>query len=102
MVELSGAAAFLAAFIVVMSLRLSALEKHVAALSSLHGKLDALLKHAGIEYDPYENLSEDVVRAIESGKKIQAIKHYRAASGVGLKEAKEFIEEVQRRAGTGA
>lgn len=103
MVELSGAAAFLAAvFIGVTMFRLSALEKRVAALSGLDGKLDALLKHAGIEYNPYENLPEDVVRAIQRGEKIQAIKHYRAATGVGLKEAKEFIEEVQRRSGLSA
>ena len=103
MVDLSGTAAILAAIFILMTLfRLSALEKRVAALSVLDGKLDALLKHAGIEYNPYENLSEDVARAIQRGEKIQAIKHYRAATGAGLKEAKEFIEEVQRRAGLSA
>jgi hypothetical protein len=34
-------------------------------------------------------------------QKIKAIKLYRQSTGVGLKEAKEFIEEVQRRAGVG-
>ncbi len=101
--DLTGSASVFAVFvamIVVVSLcRLATLQKRVAAISGLHGKLDALLKHAGIEYNPYENLAEDVVRAIQRGEKIQAIKHYRAATGVGLKEAKEFIEEVQRRAG---
>jgi ribosomal protein L7/L12 len=103
MVELSDAAALLAViFIVVALLKLSALEKRVAALSGLHHKLDALLTHAGIKYNPYDNLPEDVIKAIQRGEKIQAIKHYRAATGVGLKEAKEFIEEVQRRVGAGA
>jgi ribosomal protein L7/L12 len=33
------------------------------------------------------------------GKKIEAIKSYRSATGLGLKEAKEAIEDIQRRAG---
>ena len=100
MVELSGTASLLAAvFIVIMLFRLSALERRVAALAGLDGKIDALLKHAGIEYNPYDSLPEDVVRAIKRGEKVEAIKLYRAATGVGLREAKEFVEGVQRRAG---
>jgi len=82
--------------------RLSELQKRVAALSRLDAKLDLLLKHAGIAYDPYRSLPREVVDAVQRGQKIQAIKHYREATGVGLKEAKDFIEEVQRRAGVGA
>ena len=104
-----GLAAFLAAILIVLTLfRLSVLEKRVVTLSRVEGKLsrldgkvDALLKHAGIAYDPYENLPDDVIRAVQQGEKIQAIKHYRAETGVGLREAKEFIEEVQRRMGIG-
>ena len=100
--ELSGIAAFLAAILIVLVLfRLSVLEKRMVTLSRLDGKVDALLKHAGIAYDPYENLSDDVIRAVQQGEKIQAIKHYRAETGVGLREAKEFIEKVQRRMGIG-
>jgi ribosomal protein L7/L12 len=36
-------------------------------------------------------------RGPAAGKKIRAIKYYREATGVGLKEAKDFVEEVQRR-----
>ena len=63
------------------------------------GKLDALLKHAGVEYNPYDNLPDQVVQALQRGEKIQAIKHYREVTDAGLKEAKDFIEEVQERAG---
>ena len=66
-------------------------------LSRLDLKLDLLLKHAGIEHDPYKNLPHEVVDALQRSQKIQAI--YRKATGVGLKEAKDFIEDVQRRAG---
>ncbi len=44
------------------------------------------------------NLSEDQVREITdcllTGRKIEAIKIYREATGEGLKEAKEFIESL--------
>lgn len=43
-------------------------------------------------------LSEDHVREITdcllTGRKIEAIKLYREASGEGLKEAKEFVESL--------
>jgi len=74
--------------------------KRMSALSRIDAKLDLLLKQAGIDYDPYKNLPRAVVEAMQRGNKIEAIKHYREAAGVGLKEAKDFIEEVERRAGT--
>ena len=103
MVELTCAASILALLLILITLlRLSALEHRIAAIAGLHQKLDALLKHGGIEYNPYQNIPENVMQAVQRGEKIQAIKNYRDATGVGLKEAKEFIEEVQRRAGIGA
>ncbi len=69
------------------------------ALARVEAKLDLLLKHADIEYDPYASVPTLVVEALQRGHKIEAIKHYRAATGAGLREAKEFVEEIQRRAG---
>jgi ribosomal protein L7/L12 len=80
----------------IIYVRLSDLEKRLTASLRLDAKLDALLKHAGIQFDLRGNLPQEAVQALERGKKIEAIKHYRAATGVGLKEAKDFIEEVQR------
>jgi hypothetical protein len=66
-------------------------------LSRIEAKINLLLEHAGIEFDPYKGLPEEVTDAIRRGEKIRAIKLWRAATGAGLREAKEFIEEVQRR-----
>lgn len=82
--------------------RLLDILKRVGAISRLDTKLDLLLKHAGIEYDPYTNLPLEVVDAVKRGNKIEAIKRYRESTGVALKEAKDLIEEVQRRAGVGS
>lgn len=79
--------------------RLTEIERQVSRVSRLDAKLDLLLKHAGVEYDPYKALPPEVIDALQNGQKIQAIKLYRKASGVGLKDAKDFIEDAQRRAG---
>lgn len=44
-----------------------------------------------------QNLSEeDILKAAQSGQKIQAIKWYRTLHGVGLKDAKEAVEKMIR------
>jgi ribosomal protein L7/L12 len=79
--------------------RLTALQTRVAALSRVEAKLDLLLAQANIKFDPYANLPAGIADALQSGQKIKAIKLYRLSSGVGLKEAKDFIEAVQARSG---
>jgi len=42
-----------------------------------------------------QNATDDDIRTLaKNGKKIQAIKWYRALHGVGLKEAKDAVEEM--------
>jgi ribosomal protein L7/L12 len=79
--------------------RLAAVRNRTAALSRIEAKLDLLLKQANIKFDPYADLPAEVAAAVRAGQTINAIKLYRQSSGAGLKEAKEFIEEIQRRSG---
>lgn len=80
--------------------QVAALHRRIAALSRIESKLDLLLKDAAVPYeDPFADLLPPVVEAIRAGDKIEAIKRYRQATGAGLKESKEFVEELQRRAG---
>lgn len=68
-------------------------------VSDLQKKLDALLKHQGIEMpSPTSDLSPELqVMAKEPNQKIAAIRHYRQEHpGVGLAEAKERIEEFSK------
>jgi Ribosomal protein L7/L12 C-terminal domain len=85
--------------LVAIRIRLDAIQSRIAAVTRVEAKLDLLLKQADIKFDPYAYVSNDIVEALRANQKIKAIKLYREATGVGLKEAKEFIEEVQRRAG---
>lgn len=61
-------------------------------LLRIEGKLDALLKNAGIIYTPQANMAEPVKQALREGK-IEGIKAYRQISGASLKEAKDYVEQ---------
>jgi hypothetical protein len=60
----------------------------------LEAKVDLLMKHAGITYDPRANVPPGVLAALQAGQKIEAIRQYRQATGVDLKTAKEFVESL--------
>lgn len=55
-------------------------------------KLDAIMAQLGIEVAPEEH--EDLRTLMRNGRKIEAIKLYREQSGVGLAEAKAFVESL--------
>jgi hypothetical protein len=69
----------------------------VGALSRVAAKLD--LKQANIKFDPYANLPREIAEALRVGQKMKAIKLYMQSTGDGLKEANDFIKELQRRSG---
>jgi hypothetical protein len=74
--------------------------KRTLILWRVEAKLDLLLKQANLSFDLDQSLPAGVVEALQRGEKIRAIKFYREATGVGLKEARDFVEEVQRRGPT--
>jgi ribosomal protein L7/L12 len=87
----------------------AALQPYIAGLDSLHGRIKQkknplnaiLVNHLQTLFAEAPTLSATDGRAAaaaaaRAGKTIQAIKLYRQSSGVGLKEAKDFIEEFQR------
>ena len=85
-------------FVALIGARIGSIEQRLRALSRLEGKLDALLKQQGVRFDPYGDTPPAVLDALRRGKTIEAIKAYRVATGVGLKEAKEYVDELRRRA----
>jgi hypothetical protein len=85
-------------FVALIGARIGSMEQRLNSLSRLEGKLDALLKQQGIRFDPYADTPPAVLDALRRGKTIEAIKEYRAATGVGLKEAKDYVDELRRRA----
>lgn len=62
-------------------------------LNRLEDKVDLLLKHAGLEEPPLPR-QDEVVALVRAGRKIEAIKVYREATGAGLVEAKNAVERL--------
>lgn len=75
---------------------LSRLSRQVAALDR---KLDLILAHLGLEA-PQREYAE-VVEHLRAGRKIQAIKAFREATGAGLADAKNEVDAMARRMGLG-
>lgn len=46
---------------------------------------------------PAANIDERLLMLISAGKRIQAIKEYREVHNVGLKEAKDYVDDLERR-----
>ena len=67
-------------------------------LQRIERKLDLLLDAYGIEGASLPGISDAAAREIrdyiDRNEKIKAIKAYREAAGVGLKEAKEYIDSL--------
>ncbi|NUQ99530.1 MAG: hypothetical protein HOY79_24250 [Streptomyces sp.] len=69
--------------------RLSRADRRAARIEH---KLDLILGHLGLtEAEPW---SDEVNALLRDGKKIQAIKVYREATGAGLKEAKDAVDKL--------
>jgi hypothetical protein len=99
LIPVAGLAAGCLILLLVSLAALGDLRQRLAALARVEAKLDLLLESAGLRYDPFAQAPPQVVDALRCGDKILAIRRYRAASGVGLKDAKDYVDELQRRAG---
>jgi ribosomal protein L7/L12 len=64
----------------------------VTAAGRMERKLDALIRHAGI--DLTKLAAEEAAVLARAGKKIEAIKVYREYTGCGLAEAKAKVESL--------
>jgi ribosomal protein L7/L12 len=62
-------------------------------LARLERKVDLILRHLGL--DSNQDVNPQIIELMQSGRKIQAIKLYRQQTGVGLKEAKDYVESLQ-------
>ena len=70
------------------------LKKRVKKLES---QITFLLRNLDLEHpepDKY-NVSPEIIDLVRKGKKIKATKLFRLETGLGLKEAKEFIESLE-------
>ena len=77
------------------------LDREVLELRQQVGKLERqvsfLLDHLGLEYreEPNTGVSPEILELVRRGKTIEAIQQFRRETGIGLKEAKEFIDSLE-------
>jgi ribosomal protein L7/L12 len=64
-------------------------------VTRLERNVDRLLQHHGLSTEsPLPELPA-VIEEIERGRKIHAIKAYRELTGADLKEAKDFVDDLE-------
>ncbi|WP_234117804.1 ribosomal protein L7/L12 [Clostridium hydrogenum] len=56
--------------------------------------LDKIAKQVGIPDVVTKDVKDELITLISEGNKIKAIKKYRTLTGLGLKEAKEYIDQL--------
>lgn len=61
-------------------------------IDKVNKKLDKIPKQVGVSNEISDVAMDELKVLIEKGQKVKAIKEYRVATGVGLKEAKEYID----------
>lgn len=68
-------------------------ERQTRQLRVLERRLQLIMDHLGIS-EPAHPMPE-VMRHLEAGRKLPAIKAYREVTGVSLKEAKDAVEALE-------
>jgi ribosomal protein L7/L12 len=78
--------------------RRAAADHQARRLAAVERKLDLVMDHLGIR-EPEPDAPAAVMQELLAGRKLQAIKVYRAATGASLQEAKDAVEALQRQHG---
>ena len=65
-------------------------------IAKLERQIEFILKNQGLTYrdEPNQSVNPEIIDLMRRGNKIQAIKIYREETGVGLKQAKDFVESL--------
>ncbi|MGC3004031.1 ribosomal protein L7/L12 [Streptomyces sp. G35A] len=70
----------------------SGLSRTDRRIARVERKVDQVLAHLGIDEDLPRR--DEIERLVREGRKVQAIKVYREATGAGLAEAKEAVDRL--------
>ncbi|WP_337227207.1 hypothetical protein [Vibrio cholerae] len=72
------------------------LDAYRKGIRFLEVKVDALIKHTGIEFDDSTLVPVEVYQALKAGHRLKAIRLYRKITGAGLKEASEVVDGLAK------
>lgn len=72
---------------------LSTLSQIQSDISRINLTLNKIAKQVGVP----DTITDEIKGLVLEGKRIQAIKKYRIATGLGLKEAKEYVDSLNKK-----
>jgi ribosomal protein L7/L12 len=79
----------------IFNININALQRNQKRIES---KLDRIIEHLGLPEPSRENISDELkgelISLVKENKKVQAIKKLKEAIGMGLKEAKDYIDSL--------
>ncbi|WP_291570955.1 ribosomal protein L7/L12 [Clostridium sp. UBA4548] len=79
------------AFITILTSMVSELKSDI---NRMNQTLEKIAKQVGVTGTVIQNIDEELINLILQGKKIKAIKRYRMVTGIGLKEAKDYVDSL--------
>lgn len=65
-------------------------------IATLEAQMQALLEHLGVGASPENALERQVTELTRADRVIEAVKLYRERTGLGLKEAKDAVDDLRR------
>lgn len=74
-----------------LAIRMDKLEKEIHRMKT---KLNRISEHIGLPDPVSEELKTVLLELVSKGEKIKAVKEYRKATGAGLLEAKQYVDEL--------
>ncbi len=64
-------------------------------VATLEAQMQALLEHLGVGASSEDSLERQVIELIRADRVIEAVKLYRERTGLGLKEAKDAVDNLR-------
>lgn len=83
----------IALLLIIIGILVASPDSSELKINHMNKKLNRIMDHLGIEEI---NIDEELKELIADDKRIPAIKRLREETGMGLKEAKEYVDNLER------
>lgn len=81
---------------IILNMNISALQGRQNRIES---KLNKIIEHLGIPEPSIENiddeLKDELIKLVGENKKVRAVKRVRDVTGMGLREAKDYVDRLE-------
>lgn len=81
---------------IILNMSISALQGRQDRIES---KLNKIIEHLGIPEPSIENiddeLKDELIKLVGENKKVRAVKRVRDVTGMGLREAKDYVDRLE-------